>query len=419
MNLKRMFRRILLFPLILIMGDFADTGVVTTSHKLNKTYYQAEFLQGKENYVVFDQFASREKKAEIPKNDGDTVEFTRVAPFGLKRTPLTEGTNPSATKVYGNTVSTTVKEYGDYVKPSKKFWYTNMDKDMAQTAKEHGISAASTVDSLIWEVVAEGGMGLRADADANESGERTVDTSGTGVNTTTRIVWASTNEMSGLESTDTGVVVILSGKNYGQVRQFLCDATRPTYEITVPALDHACENGDIIRLVTTMGLTTGDKVDVEKIRKAVALLEKNGIPVFDDGYYHAVYTPLQKYDFQRDNEYINLKHYAAPKDLYRNLDGEIFGVRFHKDTVPYRHTAGTIGTYVAGAAVYTISIFGKGAFGNVRISGVDRKYYLCPPVEDPNNPLAMYGSMGWYELCSPVVINGCAIVNIYNCPTNV
>jgi len=419
MNLKRMFRRILLFPLILIMGDFADTGVVTTSHKLNKTYYQAEFLQGKENYVVFDQFASREKKAEIPKNDGDTVEFTRVAPFGLKRTPLTEGTNPSATKVYGNTVSTTVKEYGDYVKPSKKFWYTNMDKDMAQTAKEHGISAASTVDSLIWEVVAEGGMGLRADADANESGERTVDTSGTGVNTTTRIVWASTNEMSGLESTDTGVVVILSGKNYGQVRQFLCDATRPTYEITVPALDHACENGDIIRLVTTMGLTTGDKVDVEKIRKAVALLEKNGIPVFDDGYYHAVYTPLQKYDFQRDNEYINLKHYAAPKDLYRNLDGEIYGVRFHKDTVPYRSDAGAIGTYNAAGAVYCISIFGKGAFGNVRISGIDRKFYVNPPVSTADNELAMYGSLGWYELLSPVVINGTSIINIYNCPTTV
>lgn len=417
MNLRRMFRQILLFPL-LVLGAFSDTGTITTSHKFNKTYYQAEFLEGKENYVVFDQFASREKKAEIPKNKGDTVEFTRVAPFGLKRTPLTEGTNPAATKVYGNTVETTVEEYGDYVKPSKKFWYTSMDKDMAKTAFEHGISAASTIDSLIWEVVAEGGMGLRADADANESGERAVSTAGS-TNTTTRICWASGSAMSGLANLDTGVVVILSGKNYGQVRQFLCDATNPTYEITVPALDHACESGDIIRLVTTMGLTTGDKVTVEIIRKAVALLESNGIPVFDDGYYHAIYTPLQKYDFQRDDEYINLKHFAAPKDLYRNLDGEIFGVRFHKDTVPYRHTAGTIGTYVASAAVYVISIFGKGAFGNVRVSGIDQKYYLCPPVEDPNNPLAMYGSMGWYELCSPVVINGACIVNIFNCPTTV
>ena len=410
MNLKRIFRRVLLFPLSLILGAFADTGVITTSHKFNKTYYQAEFLEGKENYVVFDQFASREKHNEIPKNDGDNVEFTRIAPFGLKRTPLTEGTNPSATKVYGNTVKTTVKEYGDYVKPSKKFWYTNMDKDMAKTAFEHGVSAASTIDSLIWEVVAEGGIGLLADADATVSGEVTVAASST-------TVLVKVNNLGGLVENDTGVIVFLTGKNYGQVRKFTVGAT--VTDLTVATLDHAPSTGDLARIVHTGNLTTGDKVSVELIRKAVALLEANGIPVFDDGYYHAVYTPLQKYDFQRDDEYINLKHYAAPKDLYRNLDGEIFNVRFHKDTVPYRHTAGTIGTYVASAGVYVISIFGKGAFGNVRISGIDRKYYLCPPVEDPNNPLAMYGSMGWYELCSPVVINGCAIVNIFNCPTNV
>lgn len=410
MNLKRMFRRILLFPLILILGDFAEAGVITDSHKFNKTYYQAEFLQGKENYVVFDQFASREKNMDIPKNDGDNVEFTRIAPFGLKRSPLTEGTNPSATKVYGNTVKTTVKEYGDYVKPSKKFWYTNMDKDMAQTAFEHGISAASTIDSLIWEVVAEGGMGLLADADSANSGERTI----SAACTTTSIIWSAA--LSGVVNDEVGVIVFLSGKNYGQVREITFTATTTG---TVSALDHAPAAGDLIRLVSTTDLVAGDKVTVETIRKSVALLESQGIPVFDDGYYHAVYTPLQKYDFQRDDEYINLKHFAAPKDLYRNLDGEIFGVRFHKDTVPYRHTAGTIGTYAAGAAVYVISIFGKGAFGNVRISGIDRKYYLCPPVEDPNNPLAMYGSMGWYELCSPVVINGCSIVNIFNVPTTV
>ena len=112
-----------------------------------------------------------------------------------------------------------------------------------------------------------------------------------------------------------------------------------------------------------------------------------------------------------------MKHYAAPKDLYRNLDGEIFGVRFHKDTNPYRHTAGTIGTYVGSAAVYVISIFGKNAFGNVRVSGINKKFYIYPPTGDPDNALAMYGSMGWYELCSPVVLNGANIVNIFNVPT--
>ncbi|MBA7545857.1 hypothetical protein ES705_38235 [subsurface metagenome] len=386
MNLKRIFRRILLFPLSLILGAF--TGTVTEGHKFNKKYYQAQFLEGKENFVVFDQFAAREKKAEIPKNAGDNVEFTRVAPFPMKRSPLDEGDAGSSTKIYGNTVQATVAEYGDHVKPSKKFWITSMDKDMAETAVEQGKSAASTIDSLIWEVVANGGIGLLADADATKSGEVTCA--------------AACSE----------ILV-----NYGQVRKFTVGAT--VTDLTVADLDHIPAVGDLARVVCTKSLVAGDKVSVDVIRKALALLESNGSAVFDDGYYHGVYTPLQKYDFQRDDEWTNMKHFAAPKDLYRNLEGEIFGIKFHKDNVPYRHAVGAIDTYVAAGAVYVISIFGKNAFGNVRVSGIDRKFYIFPPVGDPDNPLAMYGSMGWYELCCPVVLNGCNIVNIFNVPTSV
>lgn len=392
---------------------FIDYGTVVGA-PFNKTYYQANFLQGKENYVVFDQFAQREKDNGIPLNAGDNVEFTRVAPFDLSRTVLTEGTNPNATKIYGNKVTATLAEYGDYVKPSKKYWLTNMDKDLAETAVEQGKAAASTIDSLIWEAVAEGGIGLLADADSARSGERVL--TGT-AGTTTRIIWSVA--LSGLANTDTGVVVFLSGKNYGQSRQFTCDATNPTTEAIVAALSNTPVAGDIIRLVTTEALTTADTVSCELIRKAVALLESNGSAVFDDGFYHAVYSPLQKYDFQRDSEWINMQHYAAPKDLYRNLDGEIYGVRFHKDIVPYRHTAGTIGTYVASGAVYVISIFGKNAFGNVRLKGINKKFYMCPPEATADNALAMYGTMGWWDLCSPVVLNGANIVNIFNCPTTV
>ena len=221
----------------------------------------------------------------------------------------------------------------------------------------------------------------------------------------------------GFAVADTGVIVFTSGKNYGIARKFTVET--PVTEFTVDELDHIPVVGDLARVVCTKSLLAGDKVSVDVIRKALALLEANGSAVFDDGYYHGVYTPLQKYDFQRDDEWINMKHFAAPKDLYRNLEGEIFGIRFHKDNVPYRHAVGDIDTYVAAGAVYVISIFGKNAFGNVRVSGIDRKFYIFPPVGDPDNPLAMYGSMGWYELCCPVVLNGCNIVNIFNIPTNV
>lgn len=392
---------------------FADYGTITTNHKLNKLYYNGKFLEGQENYVVLDQFAKRQNNTDIPVNEGEQVEFTRVAPYAKKRTPLTQGENPNATKTYGNTVKATVLEYGDYIKPSKKFWITNMDKNLTENAFEMGKAAASTVDSLIWEKIAEGGIGIRADGDANESGSRPI-ASGS---TTTRIKW--TGAMSGLAKDDTGVVVFMTGKNAGLSREFTCDETNPTTEAVVAALDHAPGANDIIRLCTTAGMTTGDKVTAELIRKAVALLESTGTPPFDDGFYHASYDPLQKYDFQRDSEWTNAQHYAAPKNLFRNLEGELYGIRFHKNLTPYRHTAGTIGTYVESGAVYVLSIFGKGAFGNVRVKGVNRKFYICPPVADPNNPLAMFGTMGWYELCCPVVLDGRRIVNIFNVPTDV
>ena len=389
---------------------FTDYGTVTSSHKFNKTYYQGKFLQGRDLFTVFDQFAKKQNNTQIPLNSGDNVEFTRIAPFGMARTALTEGTNPTASKIYGNVVNATLKEYGDYVEPSSKFWVTSMDRNLSEAAHELGQAEAKTIDSLIWEVVAEGGIGLLADADAANSGERTIAAS----NTVTSIIWSTA--LSGVVSSEVGIIVFLSGKNYGQSRAITFSSTTAG---TVATLDHAPAAGDIVRLVSTTDLTTADTISAETIRKAVALLESGGVPLFDDGYYHAVYSPLQKYDFQRDSEWINMKHYAAPKDLYRNLDGEIFGVRFHKDNNPYRHTAGTIGTYVAGAAVYCLSIFGKGAFGNAVVKGVDRKFYMCPPEATTTNPLARYGTMGYYALCCPVMLNGAFCVNIFNVPTTV
>ncbi len=413
MNFRKLLLRVLLFPVLPIFGTFGDTyETITTSHALNKTYYNGMFLKGQQNYAVLDQFAERQNNIDIPLNAGDTAVFTRVAPFGLKRTALTQGTNPNATKIYGNTVSATVAEYGDFVEPSKKYWLTSMDSHLAETAVEQGKSSASTIDSLIWEQLAENGIGLLADADSAQSGEVTCVASGS---STTTVV--TSNLPTSISTSDTGVIVFLTGQNAGLSRPFTYASSNT---ITLgSAVQATVADGDLARVVCTQALTTGDTITAELIRKAVAILESVGSPTFEDGFYHAVYTPLQKYDFQRDNEWVNLKHQAAPKDLYRNLDGEIYGVRFHNDNNPYRHTAGTIGTYVASGAVYVMSIFGKGAFGNVRLKGVNKKFYMCPPQATASNPLAMFGTMGWYELCAPTVLDGRRIVNIFNCPTTV
>jgi len=361
------------------------------------------FLKGQENYVVFDQFAQRQKNIDIPLNKGDNAVYTRVAPFGLSRTALTEGTNPNATPIYGNTVTATVAEYGDYVKPSSKYWLTNMDAHLTETALEQGKAAASTIDSLIWEAVVEGGIGLLADADATQSGEVVaVSNSGTALTVT--------GLPTGITTSDIGVCVVLTGNNAGKSFTYTYASSGVITLGATPENDFA--DGDICRVCGTQSLTTGDVLTVDLVDKGVALLSANGTPTFDDGFYHGVYTPLQKRNLRRDSEWINMKHYAAPKDLYRNLDGEVSGVRFHKDIVPYRSAVSTFGTYSATGDVYVTSIFGKGAFGNVRLKGINKKFYMVPPVATAENALAMYGTMGWKEICAPTVLDGRRIVNI-------
>jgi hypothetical protein len=387
---------------------FTDYGTIITSHNLNKTYYKGQFLKGHEQFLVFDQFAERQDNMDIPVNQGDTVQFTRVAPFDMSRTALTEGTNPNATKIYANKVQATVAEYGNVVNPSKKYWYTNMDSKLAETSRKLGESAAKTIDSLIWEAVAEGGVGLRADLDTGYSKQ---DACASGCTTTSIVLDALPTSIG---SADTGVIVFLSGTNTGISRAFTYSTTNT---VTVSALDNAPSDGDIVWVCSTEGITDADEVSAALIQRSVALMQRWGVPTFEDGYYHAIYSPYQKYDFQRDSEWVNLKHEAAPKDLYRNLDGEIYGVRFHTDNNPYLHTAGTIGTYVSTADVYCLSIFGKGAFGNVHVEGLDRKFYINPPESSNTNALGMYGTIGWYELCAPVVLDGSFIINIFNVPT--
>jgi len=124
-----------------------------------------------------------------------------------------------------------------------------------------------------------------------------------------------------------------------------------------------------------------------------------------------------KYDFMNDTEYINLKHYAAPKDLYRNLVGEFDNVRFHKTTSPHKHTAADIPTYVAAGAIQMVTIFGSDAFGNIKLAGKDQVFEVCPPEFTTTNPLAMFGTMSWKNMYCPLVLNGAWGVNIFAVPT--
>jgi len=393
-----------------------STGL-STGTKANdiKTLYKAIYLKNREPELVFQQFAQKQTNTDIPLSTGDNVEFTRYAPLATDANYniLTEGTTPNPEQYYAQTVTAILDEYGNYVKPSSRLWLTAFDPKLGGLARLLGVQSGKQLDLKIQSCIAKGFMGIRADGDTAYQGQVVCVTTGSSI-TNVKV----TGMPSGI-ATDTtgstGVIVFISGRNEGISRTYV---GVDDDEITVATLPFTPLDGEIARICDTEGLTTGDKITAALVKKSVALLESQETPLFPDGYYHGVIPAgAMKYDFMNDTEYINLKHYAAPKDLYRNLVGEFANVRFHKDTHPFRHTAGVLATYVASAAPQMVSIFGSDAFGNIKLAGKDQVFEVCPPEFTTTNPLAMFGTMSWKNMFCPLVLNGAWGVNIFAVPT--
>lgn len=404
-------------------ANLARAGGVSTGAAAAdiKTLYKAVYLKNRQPKLVYQQFAAKQEDTSIPVNKGDNIEYTRYAPLNdynpgsRAYALLAEGTTPDPEAYYAQTVTAVLDEYGSFIQPSSRTWLTAYDPKLGGLIGLLGIQSGKTLDLKIQNIVAQGFMGMRADADTNYQGYIVAAAS---AGTTTVPIFDSLPTTIASDTTSSsGVVVFLSGKNQGICRTYV-GATSTT--ITITALPHALVDNDRAWICDTTGLTTGDKITPELIKKAVSKLEDEEAPPFEDGYYHAIIPRGgMKYDFMNDTEYINLKHYAAPKDLYRNLVGEFNGVRFHETTNPYRHTAGTLGTYVATAVPRMVSIFGKFAFGNVKLSGKEQKFYINPPPEEgtTTNPISMFGTVGWKNMYAPLVLNGSWGINLFAVPS--
>ncbi|MBA7565603.1 hypothetical protein ES708_07288 [subsurface metagenome] len=379
-----------------------------------KTLYKAIYLKNREPELVYQQFAQKQTDTDIPLNKGDNIEYTRYAPLvdaplhdseARDYALLTEGSTPDPEQYYAQTVTAVLDEYGNWLNPSSRLWLTAFDPKLGGLSRLLGVQSGKTLDLKIQNVVAQGFMGMRGDSDTTHQGKVVIALTGS-----TAAVPKFDSLPSGIESGSTGVIVFTSGKNQGTTRTFPWASSET---LTMQKYGVACslpqipQDNDTAWVCSTEGLIAGAKITPALIKKAVALLETQETPMFPDGFYHAVIPAgAMKYDFMNDTEYINLKHYAAPKDLYRNLVGEFHNVRFHKDTHPYRHTAGVLGTYVADADPQMISIFGTDAFGNVKLKGVNQQFYVNPPESTTTNPLKMFGSIGWKNMYAPLVLNG-------------
>jgi len=370
-----------------------------------KTLYKATYLLNREPELVFQQFAQKQANMDIPLNKGDNVEFTRYSPLATSTTYnlLVEGQTPLPEQYFAQTVNAVLDEYGNHVKPSSRLWLTAFDPKLGGLARLLGVQSGKSLDLKIQSVLAAGFMGMRADGDTTYAKEVVVSSS-----------TATVITLSASITPTVGIITFTSGRCEGISRTFTASGT----DVTVATLPQTPQANDTARICDTTLLAAGDKITAALIKKAVAFLESQETPLFPDGYYHGVIPAgAMKYDFMNDTEYVNLKHYAAPKDLYRNLVGEFNNVRFHKTTSPHKHTAADIPTYVAAGAIQMVTIFGSDAFGNIKLAGKDQVFEVCPPEFTTTNPLAMFGTMSWKNMYCPLVLNGCWGINIFAVPS--
>ncbi|MEE4109096.1 MAG: N4-gp56 family major capsid protein [Halieaceae bacterium] len=92
----------------------------------------------------------------MPKNTAEQVKFRRPVPLALAKTPLTEGTPPTAKAMAYEDVPVTLSQYGDVVEITDVVADLAEDPVLKDASMLCGEQAAETIESLIWDVIVGG-----------------------------------------------------------------------------------------------------------------------------------------------------------------------------------------------------------------------------------------------------------------------
>lgn len=136
------------------MFDVTNTTASnTTGNDLSpemKTFYSKYLIENAKPKLVHDQFGQTHP---IPKSGGKTIEFRKYSPLPKATTPLTEGVTPSGRPLNVSTITSTVKQYGDYVPLTDMLLLTAIDNNMIQALDLLGNQAGATLDTVTREIL--------------------------------------------------------------------------------------------------------------------------------------------------------------------------------------------------------------------------------------------------------------------------
>lgn len=132
---------------------FATTTQTTLLADLSdemKTYYSDYLIDNAEPELTHDQFG---QVVNIPQGRGKTVEFRKYTPLLKALTPLTEGVTPDGNNLKVTTITSTVKQYGDFIELSDLLILTAIDNNILQATQLLASQAGRTLDTVTREVL--------------------------------------------------------------------------------------------------------------------------------------------------------------------------------------------------------------------------------------------------------------------------
>lgn len=115
-----------------------------------KTFYSDYLIDTASPKLVHDQFG---QKHPIPKNGGKIIEFRKYSPLGKASTPLTEGVTPDGQALNVSIITSTIAQYGGWIKLTDMLLLTAIDNNMVQATALLGSQAGRTLDTVTREVI--------------------------------------------------------------------------------------------------------------------------------------------------------------------------------------------------------------------------------------------------------------------------
>lgn len=170
------------------------------------------------------------------------------------------------------------------------------------------------------------------------------------------------------------------------------DQAAKTMDVLVREILAAGASVQYVTQAARSAIATSNVLTGAQVKKMVAILKKNNVPAFGDGFYRAILSPDQEYDLQTDTDnggWMDANKYTNALPLLTGETGRYGGARFQiSSTAKVFATAGASSANVHSAFFFGPDSYVVGDMQSLRV-------YFVPPGGDHSDPLAQKALVGW------------------------